>query len=72
MISTLVIVTVRKFLFVSKIIINNIVFYGLYLQGLILTSSTSLSKAIIASGADRLELVDMVVPTGDASLMYPW
>lgn len=34
----------------------------------ILTSSTSLSKATMASGAERLALDDIVVPTGDASL----
>lgn len=35
----------------------------------LLTSSTSLSRAMMISGAERLMLVDMVVPTGVASLM---
>lgn len=37
----------------------------------VLTSSTSLSKAIIVRGAVTVMLAPTVLPTGDASLMYP-
>lgn len=54
---------------VSDISINQLLISSVTaLYAFILTSSTSLSRAIIVSGADRLALVAMVVPTGDASL----